>query len=109
MPPFQPNDWLFKNHEKCESHRETTLRWEIFAWAVRDSIIRAGDFSRDFILTRQKMVYDNYMGGKKGAPPPPIDQMIEQSYNSNREVTKFESVNNSRFTDNSRFNDQEMG
>ena len=52
MPPFQPNDWLFKNHEKCESHRETTLRWEIFAWAVRDSIIRAGDFSRDFILTR---------------------------------------------------------
>lgn len=52
MPAFQPNEWLFKNHEKCESHRDTTLRWEIYAWAIRDSIIRAGDFSRDTLLMR---------------------------------------------------------
>lgn len=76
MPPFQPNDWLFKNHEKCESHRDTTLRWEIYAWAVRDAIIRAGDFSRETLLMRQKIKYDNYMTMQKGAPEPPIEDML---------------------------------
>jgi len=77
MPAFQPNDWLFKNHENCESHRDFTKRWEIYAWAVRDAMIRAGDFSKETLLMRQKILYDNYMGNVKGAPPPPIESMLE--------------------------------
>lgn len=39
MPPFQPNEYLFEKH--ADKGKE---RWEIFAWAVRDAMIKAGKF-----------------------------------------------------------------
>ena len=39
MPDFEPNEYLFSTHaDKGGS------RWEIYAWAVRDAMMRAGDF-----------------------------------------------------------------
>ena len=39
MPPFMPNDYLFKTH--ADKGKE---KWEIFAWAVRDMMAKAGNF-----------------------------------------------------------------
>ena len=39
MPDFEPNDYLFRKHAN-----RGTERWEIFAWAIRDAMAKAGDF-----------------------------------------------------------------
>ena len=52
LPDFYPNEWLFENHKHCDNHRETLHRWEIYAWAVRDAMVRAGDFLPDKFLMR---------------------------------------------------------
>jgi len=40
MPPFIPNDYLFRKHADKSSEK-----WEIYAWAVRDAMIKSGQFS----------------------------------------------------------------
>ena len=72
LPDFHPNEWMFTKHINCENHRETLDRWEIYAWAVRDAMIRAGGFNQEKFLMRQKIVYDKYMMGndKKAILPP---------------------------------------
>ena len=39
MPDFEPNEYLFQTHAD-----KGASRWEIYAWAVRDAMMRAGDF-----------------------------------------------------------------
>jgi len=39
MPPFTPNDYLFEKH--ADKGKE---KWEIFAWAVRDAMMKSGNF-----------------------------------------------------------------
>lgn len=39
LPDFTPNEYLFEQHID-----KGTDRWEIYAWAVRDAIIKAGNF-----------------------------------------------------------------
>ena len=56
MPDFQPNDYLFETHSD-----KGTDRWEIYAWAVRDVIIKAGGFESCELTLRQKMIYEAYM------------------------------------------------
>ena len=39
LPPFIPNDYLYKKHaDKGEE------KWEIYAWAVKDAMCKAGNF-----------------------------------------------------------------
>ena len=52
LPEFHPNEWMFKTHANCENHRETLARWEIYAWAVRDAMVRAGGLRNDKFLMR---------------------------------------------------------
>ena len=39
LPEFEPNDYLFEKHKD-----KGTERWEIFAWAVRDIMLKASGF-----------------------------------------------------------------
>ena len=39
LPDFQPNEYLFETHKD-----KGTERWEIYAWAVRDIMMKAGNF-----------------------------------------------------------------
>jgi hypothetical protein len=39
LPPFKPNDYMFKTHEK-----QGKEKWEIFAWGVRQAMAKFGDF-----------------------------------------------------------------
>ena len=56
MPDFLPNDYLYETHmNKGEE------RWEIFAWAVRDAMINAGNFKQSDISLRRKINYEKFM------------------------------------------------
>ena len=37
MPDFVPNEYLYKTHTKKGQDR-----WEVYAWAVRDAMIKCG-------------------------------------------------------------------
>lgn len=41
-PAFIPNDYLFKTHAD-----KGTEKWEIYAWAVRDFMAKAGKFEKN--------------------------------------------------------------
>lgn len=65
LPDFTPNEFLFEKHrEKGEE------RWEVYAWAVRDVIMKAGNFQDCKQVMRHKIVYENYMRMVQNAPNP---------------------------------------
>ena len=65
MPDFHPNEYLFETHsDKGDS------RWEIYAWAVRDAMCKAGGFKECDDTYKQKEMYENYMQCKPGSPFP---------------------------------------
>lgn len=49
MPKFIPNEYLFKTHAD-----KGTERWEIYAWAVRDAMMKCGQFEQCDISFRVK-------------------------------------------------------
>jgi len=58
LPPFQPNDYLFKNHAD-----KGTEKWEIFAWATRDVMAKVGGKGVHNISFKDRCaVYEYYMG-----------------------------------------------
>jgi hypothetical protein len=50
MPDFLPNDYLFETHQDKGEER-----WEIFAWAVRDAMMKAGNFEQCDLPIRVKL------------------------------------------------------
>lgn len=74
LPDFTPNEFLFEQH--AEKGQE---RWEIYAWAVRDIIIKAGKFEECRQQMRHKIIYENYMRMLPNAPNP-VNVMKETSY-----------------------------
>lgn len=96
MPDFQPNDYLFETHADKGNDR-----WEIFSWAVRDAIMKAGDFEACDLPLRQKMQYEAYMQRKAGAQIPfpavsptatPASQMTSISKNAYQPLENEESL-----------------
>lgn len=67
MPPFQPNEYLFEKH--ADKGKE---RWEIYAWAVRDAMMKAGKFQPIDLSLRIKMQYERYMWGLPGVMVPDL-------------------------------------
>ena len=49
MPPFEPNEYLFEKHADKGNER-----WEIFAWAVRDAMMKSGDFQPIDVLELER-------------------------------------------------------
>lgn len=56
LPDFCPNEYLFEKHaDKGEE------RWEIYAWAIRDIIVKQGGFKECDLMFRHKLLYEKYM------------------------------------------------
>ena len=55
LPVFKPNDYLF------EKHADKGERWEVFAWAVRDVMLKTGGFKPCDQSLREKLAYEKYM------------------------------------------------
>lgn len=56
LPDFEPTDYLFETFK--DKGKE---RWEIFAWAVRDVMMKAGNLEACDIPLRDKVIYEGYM------------------------------------------------
>jgi len=52
LPDFEPNNYLFETHKDKGKHR-----WEIYAWAVRDIMAKAGNFELSDCTLAQKLAY----------------------------------------------------
>ena len=65
MPEFEPNEYLFDTHADKGNDR-----WEIYAWAVRDAMRKAGGFEDCQMPHRVKMQYEDYMQMRTGAMHP---------------------------------------
>jgi lysophosphatidylcholine acyltransferase/lyso-PAF acetyltransferase len=68
MPDFIPNEYLFQKH--ADKGQE---RWEIYAWAVRDAMMKAGQFGDCKQSLKTKLAYENYMRMNPKAPNPTPD------------------------------------
>ena len=56
MPDFHPNEYLYRKHaDKGEEH------WEIYAWAVRDAMMKCGEFEPIDIPLKMKFRYEAWM------------------------------------------------
>ena len=56
MPDFEPTEYLFETHkDKGET------RWEIFAWALRDAMMKCGNLEACDTPMKEKIVYEGYM------------------------------------------------
>ena len=71
MPDFEPNEYLFKTHKDKGAER-----WEIFAWAVRDAMAKAGDFKLSDLKISEKVHYWGYLNGYVGYSDPALDPQI---------------------------------
>lgn len=60
LPPFKPNEWLFQNH--ADKGKD---RWEIYAWAVRQVMAKAGNFELNNQAYREKLRYEAIMGQRE--------------------------------------------
>jgi hypothetical protein len=56
MPDFEPNEYLFETHKDKGQER-----WEIYAWALRDAMMKANSLEACDMTLRQKMQYEGYM------------------------------------------------
>ena len=57
LPIFEPNDYLFKTHkDKGET------KADIFAWAARDAMAKAGNFEKFESKIRDKHSYQAELG-----------------------------------------------
>lgn len=60
LPPFVPNEYLFKTH--ADKGKD---KWEIYAWAVRDVMAKVGNLEKSELPYREKLRYEVVLGYKK--------------------------------------------
>lgn len=92
MPDFEPNDYLFKKHAN-----RGTDRWEIFAWAIRDSMAKAGDFQLCPLKVQEKMEYYKYMMGYTTNDPGKDIEVRKELYeelNKDDQTNTFDHLEN---------------
>ena len=65
LPDFTPNEHLFTQHAD-----KGTERWEVYAWAVKNSMMKYGGFEDCQQTFREKLLYEKYMRMYPGAQDP---------------------------------------
>lgn len=60
LPPFKPNDFLFKTHEQ-----QGKEKWEIFAWGVRQAMAKFGNLKLTSQPNADKLLYKYYLRGRE--------------------------------------------
>lgn len=73
MPKFIPNDYLFEAHK--DKGKE---KWEIYAWAVRHAMARAGGFGFDDSPLRDKLIYEYDLGVPRDSKKDPRTMNFEE-------------------------------
>ena len=56
MPEFEPTEYLFETHAD-----KGIERWEVYAWALREAMMKYGDLEPCNIALRDKLKYEAYM------------------------------------------------
>ena len=56
MSEFEPTEYLFETHAD-----KGAARWEIYAWALREAMMKYGDLKPCNIALRDKLKYEGYM------------------------------------------------
>lgn len=92
MPPFQPNEYLFEKH--TDKGKE---RWEIYAWAVRDAMMKAGKFEPIDLSLKIKMQYERYMWGLPGVMIPDLADYFTKNQLLNASSGSTSSKENSNY------------
>ena len=64
MPDFEPNEYLFEQHNDKGSER-----WQISAWAVRDAMSKVSNLPVSDMPFRLKGAYWNYLAKKTDDDP----------------------------------------
>ena len=59
LPPFQPNEYLYEKFKDKGSDK-----WEVFAWAVRQSMSKFGNLKLTSQTNSDKMLYKTFLRGK---------------------------------------------
>lgn len=72
LPDFQPNEYLFETFKD-----KGTERWEIYAWALRDVMMKTGGFEACEKSLREKMEYEAFMQLKPDAKDPIASKVLE--------------------------------
>ena len=65
LPDFEPNEYLFETHKDKGSER-----WEIYAWAIRDIMMKQGGLEECNYSWKHKDQYERYMRMTMGAEIP---------------------------------------
>lgn len=82
LPDFQPNEYLFEHHKRSGDYHEDgseNERWETFAWAVRDAMIKASGCDQRTFFWSENHLYEKFMSNKKDNEEPPIIERILNS------------------------------
>ena len=65
LPDFHPNAYLFRVHQD-----KGQQKWEIYSWAVRDAMLKAGNYKSIEVPLKEKFKYEAYMRNVPGALEP---------------------------------------
>ena len=74
MPEFEPNEYLYRTHTKPGQER-----WEVFAWAVRDAMLKAGSFEACEMDHKQKYAYEAFMQKSRRQLTPFYERPLEDA------------------------------
>mmetsp|Transcript_11024 Transcript_11024/g.18429 ORF Transcript_11024/g.18429 Transcript_11024/m.18429 type:complete len:155 (+) Transcript_11024:918-1382(+) len=78
MPDFEPNEYLFETHK--DKGKE---QWEVYAWAVRDAMLKVSTLKECNIPLREKIIYEGYMQmNRKFTSPFPVQGEENQGLTS---------------------------
>ena len=69
FPPFQPNDYLFEHH-----YAKGKESWEIYAWAVRDFMVKNSHLESHDQPIREKLDFQNYLNNKSDSYLPKAEE-----------------------------------
>jgi 1-acyl-sn-glycerol-3-phosphate acyltransferase len=68
MPTFVPNEYLFKTHADKIKGNPNPEKWEIYAWATRDALSKAGNMGLcDDQTQAMRLEYKALLGNKLAA------------------------------------------
>jgi len=80
LPDFQPNEFLFENHKNSEYNEgKENERWETFAWATRDIMIKAGNFDKRTFTWAENHKYEIYMNKENNVKPPILEHILNSN------------------------------
>jgi hypothetical protein len=83
LPEFEPTEYLFETHS--DKGKE---RWEVFAWAVRDAMLKHSGLEPCDYSLKAKFQYEGFMQMKKGVQSPYLESSADLETGHTRPSTE---------------------